>query len=128
MNDLKILIGNIIKNVRTNDTYRVIYIGNGYIGLCKINTNKIEIDYPTAKGLGLNIRNNLFEIITDEPDIFDESIIPVAYKPIYNERKELVKAVTSEYGPSFMGLIGKKKKPIIISFIQNFISNFRLSA
>lgn len=119
MNDLKILIGNIIKNVRTNDTHRVIYIGNGYIGLCKINTNKIEIDYPTAKGLGLNIRNNLFEIITDEPDIFDESIIPVAYKPIYNERKELVKAVTSEYGPSFMGLIGKKKKPIIKSFIQN---------
>lgn len=39
MDDLKIFIGNIIKNVRTNDTYRVIYIGNGYIGLCKINTS-----------------------------------------------------------------------------------------
>ena len=119
MDDLKIFIGNIIKNVRTNDTYRVIYIGNGYIGLCKINTNKIEINYPTAKGLGLNIRNNLFEIITDEPNIFDESIIPTDYQQIYNERKELVKAITSEYGPSFMGLIGKKKKPIITSFIQN---------
>lgn len=119
MNDLKVSIGNIVRKVRTNDIYRVIYIGNGYIGLCKINTNKIEIDYPTTKGLGLNIRNNIFEIITDEPNIFDESTLPTNYQQQYNERKELVKAITSEYGPSFMGLIGKKKKPIITSFIQN---------
>ena len=54
MDEVKIEIGNIIKKIRNNSIFRVIYIGNGFVALCKINTNKIEIEYPTAKHVGLN--------------------------------------------------------------------------
>lgn len=83
MDNLKIKIGDIIKNARTSDRYRVIYIGNGFVGLCKVNTNKLEISYPTAKGLGLNIRNNVYELISEDGTIFDESSVPATFKLVF---------------------------------------------
>lgn len=125
MSDITISVGDALLDVRTRDSYRVIYTGNGFIGLCKINSNKIEIEYPTSKSVGLNLRNNLFEIIPEENIVFDESSIPEEYRSAYDEKKELVKLVVSEYGPTFMCLIGKKSKPVITNFISH--SQFKKS-
>lgn len=125
MSDIIISVGDVLLDVRTRDSYRVIYIGNGYIALCKINSNKIEIEYPTTKKVGLNLRNNLFEIIPEENTVFDESGIPEKYRNAYNEKKELVELVVSEYGPTYMGLIGRKSKPVINNFISR--SQFKKS-
>lgn len=119
MSDIIISVGDALLNVRTRDTYRVIYIGNGFMSLCKINSNKIEIEYPTSKSIGLKLRNNLFEIIHEENIVFDESNIPEKYRSSYNEKKKLVKLVVSEYGPTYMCLIGKKSKPVITNFISH---------
>lgn len=125
MSDITISVGDALLDVRTRDSYRVIYIGNGFIALCKINSNKIEIDYPTSKSVGLKLRNNLLEIIPEEDIVFDESSIPEEYRSAYEEKKELVKLVVSEYGPTYMYLIGKKNKPVIANFISH--SQFKKS-
>ena len=125
MNNITIAVGNALLDVGTRDSYRVIYVGNGYIGLCKINSNKIEIEYSTAKSVGLKLRNNLFEVLEEAPFIFDENDISDAYRSVYNEKKELIKLVTSEYGPTYMGLLGKKAKPVISDFINK--SQFKKS-
>lgn len=118
MNNIAIAVGDALLDVRSGDSYRVIYVGNGFVALCKINTNKIEIEYPTAKKVGLNIRNNLFEIITEESFVFDENDISEEYYETYYEKKRLVKLIVSEYGPTYSGLIGKKQKPVISDFIK----------
>ncbi|MCR5324282.1 MAG: Mu transposase C-terminal domain-containing protein [Lachnospiraceae bacterium] len=125
MSNISISIGNALLDIRTQNVYRVIYTGNGYIALCKINTSKIEIEYPTAKSVGLSLRNNLLEIVPDENIVFDENSIPEEYRKAYNEKKELVRLVVSEYGPTYMGLIGKKSKPVITDFISR--SKFKKS-
>ena len=125
MSDITISVGDVLLDVHRRDSYRVIYIGNGFIALCKINSNKIEIEYPTSKSVGLKLRNNLLEVIHEENIIFDESSIPEEYRSAYDEKKELVKLIVSEYGPTYMYLIGKKSKPVITNFISH--SQFKKS-
>ena len=120
-----IAVGDALLDVRTKDSYRVIYVGNGFVGLCKINTSKIEIEYPTVRKVELNLRNNLFEVITEEKQIVDVNDIPDDYRETYYEKRKLVKSVVSEYGPTYMGLIGKKSKPVISDFISQ--SKFKKS-
>ena len=125
MSDITISVGDALLDVRTRDSYRVIYVGNGFIALCKMNSNKIEIEYPTSKSVGLNLRNNLLEKISEENTVFDDGIVPEEYRNAYDEKKKLVQLIVSEYGPTYMGLIGKKSKPVITDFISN--SHFKKS-
>ena len=118
MEETIIAIGMILKNVVSNDEFRILYIGHGYLSICKINTNKLEIEFPTLISVNKKLRNNIFTLDVTQNRIIDFNDIKEKQLTNYNKKKQFVDKIVEVYGPTFVGLLGKKTKPIINKFIS----------
>lgn len=106
---------------RTNTDYRVLHITNEEIIIININTfSQLDIQIITALILLQKIRSGEVTIV-DEPEtntIVNVDTLSKAQRIKYEYGKLIVDTINREYAPDYLGLLGKRSKPVIQNIIN----------
>ena len=123
--DSENIIGKIIKleDIR----YRILCLYQSAYILCNMDTSKISLIFYSANDIDCKIRNNDIEFIEEPSFILDINSMSTKEREIFEKKQKIMQLITDEYGPTYMGLMGKHKKPIINEILSNYdVSKTRL--
>ena len=105
------IIGEIvlIRDIR----YRVLGTVGNITSLCDMDSNKLTIvSYPTDE-LKRQIRNNEILIQAEESVAIDFSKMSEEERKVYDSKIAFLHQMDAEYGPTYVGLIGRHKKKLL---------------
>ena len=105
------IIGEIvlIRDIR----YRVLGTVGSITSLCDMDSNKLTIvSYPTDE-LKRQIRNNEILIQAEESVAIDFSKMSEEERKVYDSKIAFLHQMDAEYGPTYVGLIGRHKKKLL---------------
>ncbi len=107
-----IKIGNILYDREKDIRYRVIAITDGCAVLCEMDTTKLNLTTcPPSIIVGLLVDERLEKIEDDNNVIFTPECLSDSVRKKYEQRKALIHDVKKIFGPTYLGLMGKKAKP-----------------
>lgn len=106
--------------------YRIIYIQNDRVVGCLMDTTKLILDYFAMQLIKENLMSGEWKAESDESaKLVDEDTLPEPYKTKYILYRNCIRDVEKVYGPSFIGLSGKTKKPELTAILKKYgISTF----
>ena len=122
-------IENIIgKIIRLEDTrYRILCLYKSAYILCNMDISKISLIFYSANDIDCRIRNDEIEIVEEPSFVLDINSMSSNERAIFEKKQEIMQIITDEYGPTYMGLMGKHKKPIINDILSKYkVSKTRL--
>ncbi len=101
--------------------YRVISIAGDAITLCKMNTTKFGL-LQLSKTQFFNLLDDDLAVVKEsEPrSVIDMDIMPDAAKESYIHKKTIINEILECYGPTYMELSGKKKKPELERILEKY--------
>lgn len=114
-----------IINLRTviridNAIYRVISNCSDMVTLIKLDIEKIDLFQITLMALLDMIDMNEAEVVEDDAEIvIDIDSLPEHLKDKYHRVSKSVNMVLDAYKPDYMGLMSKKKKPVVRKAIED---------
>lgn len=116
-----------LKNPETGTEYRLISVYDGMAVLCVMNIKSLKIDKLSLKILRNQINTNKLTVIEDEPHIVDVSELSEEKAEKFRLYKGYMDRIVSYYAPSFNGLAGKQRKPVVDEIVnESGISRYYL--
>lgn len=103
-----------------NVEFRVLYDDGKMCIVCQINTTKLVINYYSATDLREQIRNNYFSVIEETPIVLNIDAMKPDERKRFEAKKAIVKEITNIYGPTFIGLTGKFKRPEVNAILEKY--------
>lgn len=103
-----------------NVEFRVLYDDGKMCIVCQINTTKLVINYYSATDLREQIRNNYFSVIEETPIVLNIDAMKPDERKRFEAKKAIVKEITDIYGPTFIGLTGKFKRPEVNAILEKY--------
>lgn len=104
--------------------YRVIHMTGISVVLCELNTTKLKLLYFPLDEI---INNDKIIETFEEPYIIDYSLMSAKETKGFEKRKEVIDKISEMYGPSYMGLMSRDKKELLIEIQKELnISNVTL--
>ena len=101
--------------------FRVIYESFESCVLCEMNSSKLSLCSFSTTELRRMIRSGEAEEAVDQKVIvLDMDRLTEKEKSSYERNKAIMDKISEEYGPTYLGLLGKKKKPVITYLIEKF--------
>lgn len=97
---------------------RIIYDDGEICIVCQINTTKLVLNYYSATDMREQIRNGYFHVVEEAPVVFDVNSMKPDERKRYEQKKALVSDVAEIYGPGYIGLLGKGKKPEVDTLLE----------
>lgn len=97
-----------------NKKYRLIYASGNAGILCELDTTKLSLTYYSLDEL----ENKNIIVLPEENFIIDFDKMSEKELNEYNYRKSIIEQINKEYGPTYMGLLGKQKKQLINDIID----------
>lgn len=116
MNTLHKLLGTAFE--MDNIQYRIIYIKNNLTVLVKLNTSSLFITYYPLDEIQHKIDNMSISLLKDDNFIIDFSEMSAKEQEEYEYKLRIINRIVDEYGPEFIGLIGKQSKPLINQILE----------
>lgn len=116
--EIIISVGMHLKNTQTNSEYRILDINQGYVIWCLMNVQRLDISYMPIKTINKQIRDSIIVVIEDVEMIIDIEEMSDKQKESFRKYKSMVDEITTEYGPSYIELMGKKPKPTIKKYTE----------
>lgn len=111
-------IGDILKE--GTFSARILYITTDSISVCLLDTTKLDIRLLVLSDVLKRIQNGKMKLSENtSSSIVDTAKLSAYEKEIYDRNKKLIDAVTLEYGPDYLRLMGKGSKPLIKSLIRD---------
>lgn len=98
--------------------YRIIYIKNNSTILVKLDTNILFLTYYPLDEILYKIDNFSINILKDENFVIDFSKMSDKEKAEYEYKLNIINRINEEYGPEYIGLLGKQSKPLINQILQ----------
>lgn len=120
MNNIKILVGDII--IKEGVRFRVIGYAQELFSVICIDSKKLQITVHNTSDIIKQYQNGNIQIQSKENEerrTFNVSDWPEAMKETYNRNTVFTNMVINSYGPLFVGLMGRKKKP---AFVEAYTS------
>lgn len=112
-------VGSILTDVMSRKSYRVILIEPDCIELCTLGITSLELFF-----ISLNeIREKLISkemIVEENENVVDIELMSEKEKEKFELNKEIINKINKEYAPTYEGLLGKKKKPVISDICQEY--------
>lgn len=108
-------------HIRKNNTdFRVIHTSPAIVTLCTINVDFIDIHYEKVIDIieGI-IAGDILEI-SETPVIIDSRQIPERFHNIFEIRREIIRCVENEYGPTYIELSCKTKKEVLDDLAKKY--------
>lgn len=120
MTNRRINEGDILNDITSGDKYRVIHIDNDQVYLCVMNTSLFSVITMKASDIFEAMRKETMVIqqVEDREMIFDEEEMDEYYRKRYQRVLKVIREVENEYGPTFIGLNGRKKKPKLEEILE----------
>lgn len=115
-----ITIGTLLVDPEKDTQYRIIHIYGDNMVLCEIVKNKLvllEHDIQTIMGM---IAQNQLVVHPEEVKVFNPNTLSPAVKEKYEKRKAMINEVVECYGPTFLSLQGKCKKPDVVRIVEKY--------
>lgn len=103
-----------------NVEFRVLYDDGKMCIVCQINTTKLVINYYSATDLREQVRNNYFSVIEETPIVLNIDAMKPDERKRFEAKKAIVKEITDIYGPTFIGLTGKFKRPEVNAILEKY--------
>lgn len=114
-------IGKILSIKEDLSEYRIISIVADTITLCRMNTTKFELIQLNKTEFFNLLDDEAVELKEDKPHcVVDIDALPDAAKDSYIRKKKVINEVLACYGPTYMGLSGKKKKHILEEILKRY--------
>lgn len=113
--------GKIISIKEDLSEYRVISIAGDAITLCKMNTTRFRL-IQLSKTQFFNLLDDDSAVVKEsEPrSIIDMDIMSDTAKESYIHKKNIINEILECYGPTYMELSGKKKKPELERILKKY--------
>lgn len=112
-------VGNILTDVMSRKSYRVILIEPDCIELCTLGITSLELFF-----ISLNeMREKLISkemIVEEDENVIDIELMSEKEQEKFEMNKEIMNKINQEYAPTYEGLVGKKKKPIISDICKEY--------
>lgn len=118
-NCFDIKIGDIVTDVKSQKSYRVIHVDVTNIELCLLNVTKLNLIYIPTQKLIEDITNRVFLHERHGFNVVDPNNLSEIEKVKYFRNKELVKQVSDLYGPNFDEIASKVRKPEYKQIAEN---------
>lgn len=119
-NDVIIAVGNIVKDIIMQTKYRVVAIVNDIIIFCEMDINKFVLIEHSLQVVTELIFSG--ELIVEEENvpIFDETTLSENVRERFCTKRQMMNAVLEAYGPTYLGLSGKKPKLVLREILAKY--------
>jgi transposase InsO family protein len=119
-NNTTISIGDILYDIQTAISYRIIHAGEEYITLCELAKRLNICTLPTTAVYNALFRNQYEIQPCERHSVFDLEQLPDAYKQSFHAKLEIIGEVVRSYGPTYEGLIGHQPKRALMEIQKKF--------
>lgn len=117
--DSLIVIGDIILDVKNSIKYRVIYIADGFLVFCQMETERLFLKYEISQILEERLANNTYMIMPKASmNVYEYASLSDAAKLKYDKYRPILEVIEKEYGPDYLELTGKQPKDTISKIID----------
>lgn len=100
--------------------HRILFVSDDEIVMCDMDTPKTIVSSLPCEAFVQLIEDGKCEIISKaESRVVDVNTLSETAARDYRERKEVISAVVNEYGPTYLGLNGKKPKPLVSQILKD---------
>lgn len=124
MNKYNISVGTILKDIESDARYRVIYLHSSSLVLCKMDIDMLDLTEHSFPAIIDLLSHDKLVIEEEECACFDKNNLSQSLREKFEKHRKMMQKISDTYGPTYLGLMGKKKKPEIKSLIEeNQISN-----
>lgn len=119
---MKIKSGDLIYNMIESKTYAVVYVSEKYIVICEQteSKNKLRLFQQPIETLQKHIANKELSIKNLEPVVIDETKFTESGLKTYERNLEIIRAIEKEYGPNYLMLSQKSRKPLINKLMKKY--------
>lgn len=118
----KLKIGYILNDRKNHNKYSIIYVSEEFVVICADTHSKrklLLIQQPSSEIYKL-IEDGIIIVENTEAPIVDEKSLTENGKKQYQRNLKIIKEIEREYGPTYLGLMGKKKKPVIDKLCEEY--------
>lgn len=116
--------GSIIAETSTNKRYRILHMAEKAVVLIELDINKLNIFSQYAGTIEELLLSDEMYMYKDDDPVYELNTLPQKELDRYYMKLKWMQMITEEYGPTYLGLMGKKRKNIIKTIEQqNNISN-----
>lgn len=113
-------VGMILLTRDNSKRYRVIAIMADNIVLCEMDITKLNLLAYDSRVIINMMANNDFTVEQEDVVIFDANTLSDGIKKRYENKRNMMNVVVKEYGPSFLGLCGKKQRPALQAIMKKY--------
>lgn len=114
----QIKIGDILKDEETGEHYRLLNIVNGVCVMINIDKESFDISLPSFSSILDLLGNEEISIEHEDNVLFDINVLDEKKRAEFERRKKTMSEIVRLYGPTYIGLTGKKPKPDVKRIID----------
>lgn len=117
----KLSVGDFLYDTDDNK-YAVIFSSEDDVVLCLCNGSRSQLTLETfsAESVFSRMEKGEFRTISSQMPSIDESSMTEKQMSAYRRNLDIVSRIEDEYGPSFLGLQGKGRKPLIRELCEEY--------
>ena len=120
MTEIIATVGMVMNDRVTGTKYRIIYISNEKVVVCKMEDTKlILLEYDQELIIQFLAQDGV-ELYQDESKVFDISSFTDSVRSKYEENRKIMYEIEKEYGPDYMELMGRKKKKVLYEIMEKY--------
>lgn len=115
-----IKVGDILVDVETRKSYRVIIITSEMVEVCTLGTTALELSFiPTDTIRKMIISKSL--IVEKEELVIDVELMPKKEQEKFETNKMIINRINEAYGPTYEALMNKKtKKTVVLELAKEY--------
>ena len=121
MTEIIATVGMVMNDRVTGTKYRIIYISNEKVVVCKMEDTKLILLKYDQELIIQFLAQDGVELYQDESKVFDISSFTDSVRSKYEENRKIMYEIEKEYGPDYMELMGRKKKRYYMRLWKNTI-------
>ena len=113
--------GDFILAMERKKEYAIVYVGEEFSVLCERSSKtKLVLNQISTTSLIENLDAKTFVLESHDETVIDESSMSDISRNNYHQKRAIIKDVSTVYGPTYLGLIGRKKKPELDSIYKKY--------
>lgn len=120
MKNNNISVGMILRDTQLDIRYRLIYLHKQSVVMCEMDVERLKLnEYELTTLLDL-LSNGRLKPETEETIVFDKDTLSANIREKFDNKKQMMNKLASLYGPSYVGLIGRKQKPDVKALMEEY--------
>lgn len=113
-------VGTILKNIETDNVYRVISMNDDIVVLCEMNITKFNVVRVSFKDILRLYENGLLATLSDTDLIFDYDSLSGDVKKRFDLRRKVVQEIDNVFGPTYFDLCFSRGNKALLNIKEKY--------